>query len=155
AIMVSAVRLRRPLRVVVIGVGRMGRAHATKVRALADSGEGVALAGVADRDEARAESVASAVGTVGVADYRQLLPRADAAIVAVPTGQHFPVVRDALWAGLDVLVEKPLAPTLEQAQALCRLAAAGGLVLQVGHVEWFNPALTAVRGLGRAPRHIR
>jgi len=141
--------------VVVIGVGRMGRAHAAKVRALADSGAGVALAGVADRDAARAESVAPALGTAGVANYRRLLPRADAAVVAVPTGQHFLVARDALRAGLDVLVEKPLAPALDQAQALCRLAAAGGRVLQVGHVEWFNPALAAARGLGRAPSHIR
>jgi predicted dehydrogenase len=138
------------LRVAVVGAGHMGRLHVEKVTALAASGEAVALAGVADADLERARAAA---GTApAAADFRELLPRADAAVVAVPTVAHYEVVSEALAAGLDVLVEKPIAATLPEAQKLLVAARDAGRVLQVGHLEWFNAAMETVRGLVRRPR---
>jgi predicted dehydrogenase len=142
----------KPLRVAVIGAGTMGRHHANKVAELAHSGGGVCLAGVADIDGERAAAVAKALGTRAVTDRRELLTQADAAIVAVSAVSHFEVVRDALLAGLDVLVEKPIAATLEEAEALVALAERADRVLQVGHQEWFNAALRVVRERIEAPR---
>jgi predicted dehydrogenase len=153
-VVASAARSEKPIRVVVIGVGYMGARHAVKVKYLEERDENVLLVGVADRDAARARSIASALDTIAVVDYRELLPIADAAIVAVPTLQHFDVVRNVLRAGLDVLVEKPLAPTLQQAETLCCEADDYRKILQVGHLEWFNPALLAVREFVNAPQFI-
>ncbi len=143
-----------PLRVVVVGVGHMGRRHVEKVRELAGRDGSVTLAGVADLDAGRARRLATRVGTRGAADARTLFAHADAAIVAVPTLAHFAVVRAALQADLDVLVEKPIAAALDQAEELLVLAAERGRVLQVGHQEWYNPAVRAVRGRVRAPLFV-
>ena len=142
----------KPLRVAVVGVGTMGRHHANKVVELARSGGGVCMAGVADIDAERAAAAAKALGTCAVSDRRELFARADVAIVAVSAVSHFEVARDALLAGLDVLVEKPIAATLEDAEALVALAKRTGCVLQVGHQEWFNAALRVVRERIDAPR---
>jgi predicted dehydrogenase len=130
----------------------MGRHHANKVVELARSGGGVSLVGVADIDAERAAAVAKALGTRAVDDRSELFAQADAAIVAVSALSHFEVVRDALRAGLDVLVEKPIAATLEEAEALVAMAERAERVLQVGHQEWFNAALRVVRERIEAPR---
>lgn len=144
----------RGLRIAVIGAGHMGRRHAEKVVQLAGAGEAVGLAGIADLEAGRARRAAEELGTRWWPGAGALLAAADAAIVAVPAVAHFDVVHAALEAGLDVLVEKPIAAELDQAEALLALAARRGLVLQVGHQEWFNPAVRAVRELIRAPGFI-
>ncbi|RIL04410.1 MAG: UDP-N-acetyl-D-glucosamine dehydrogenase [Proteobacteria bacterium] len=142
------------LRIAVIGAGHMGRLHAAKIAALRDAEGAVTLAGVADIDAERAARAGRDFGARSVLAFRELLADADAAIVAVPTVAHFEVVDAVLAAGLDVLVEKPIAASMEQAEALLARAAAGGRVLQVGHLEWFNAALVAMRGRVRRPRFV-
>jgi predicted dehydrogenase len=119
------------LKLAVIGAGHMGRLHADKLARC----EGVELAAVVDSDPARA----------AVSDFRQILDRVEAAVVAVPTELHYEIARACLERGLHVLVEKPLAATLEQADELIALADARGVVLQVGHVERYNRAFNALK----------
>jgi predicted dehydrogenase len=138
------------VRAAVVGVGYLGRFHAEKYRAQT----GTELVGVADVDEARAREVASALGVQAFTDHRELLGRVDCASVAVPTQFHHAVARDLLEGGIDVLVEKPLTSTLEEAKQLVELAVRGGRVLQVGHLERFNPAFVALEGVVRQPRFI-
>lgn len=144
----------RPVRLLVVGAGHMGRLHAAKAaRALPGA---ATLVGVADRHLDRAEALARQLGA-GVraaADPLALAGEADAAIVAVPTVAHAEVAQALLDAGLDVLVEKPIAATLAEAEALVARARAAGRVLQVGHLEWHNPALVAVRPHLRRPRFV-
>lgn len=142
------------LRIAVIGAGHMGRLHAAKIAALRDAEGVVTLAGVADIDPVRAREAGAAHGAPATTDFRELLAGADAAVVAVPTVAHFAVVEPVLAAGLDVLVEKPIAATLAEAEALIAQAARGGRVLQVGHLEWFNAALRAMKGRVRRPRFV-
>ncbi|MFP3867747.1 MAG: Gfo/Idh/MocA family protein [Desulfobacteraceae bacterium] len=126
-----------PITVGVIGVGYLGRFHAEKYAAL----EPAKLVGVVDLDFQRAAQVAEACRTKAFQDYRELLPLVQAVSVAVFTSQHFNVVRDCLLQGCDVLVEKPLATTVTEAQELVHLARQQGRILQVGHLERFNPAV--------------
>ncbi|MEE2673245.1 MAG: Gfo/Idh/MocA family oxidoreductase [Myxococcota bacterium] len=155
----------RQLRIGVVGAGHMGRLHAEKIAALRDEGEAVLVGGIVDLNRGRAEQLASKVGTTGHTDIRALwsdedpdpvfgTPRVDAVIVAVPTDSHYPVVSEALEAGLDVLVEKPIAANIAEASKLLALAEAGGRVLQVGHLEWFNSALESIRGRIDNPRFV-
>ncbi len=155
----------RELRIGVVGAGHMGRLHAEKVAALRDEGKGVQVGGIVDLNRARAEQLASKVGTTGHTERRALwseedpdpvfgTPRVDAVIVAVPTEGHYAVVSEALEAGLDVLVEKPIAANLAEAERLLALAEAGGRVLQVGHLEWFNSALERIRDRIDNPRFV-
>src|SRR5439155_1065363 len=105
-------------------------------------------------DAARAREVAAALGVEAFTDHRALAARVDCASVAVPTQHHFEVARDLLAAGIDVLVEKPVTTTVEEAKALVELAARGQRVFQVGHLERFNPAMLALEGLVTQPRFI-
>jgi predicted dehydrogenase len=130
----------KKLRIAVIGVGYMGKFHAEKFSASADA----ELVAVVDADAARAKEIAAALGCAHETDYRTLLQRVDAVCVAVPTERHYAVVSACLEAGVHVLVEKPLARTLAEADALLELARAKGLVLQVGHLQRFNPAFQAL-----------
>ncbi|MBW1917789.1 MAG: Gfo/Idh/MocA family oxidoreductase [Deltaproteobacteria bacterium] len=127
----------QPIKVGVIGVGYLGRFHAEKYAAL----EPAELVGVADLDPQRAAQVAEACRTQAFQDYRELLPLVQAVSVAVFTSQHFIVVRDCLLQGCDVLVEKPLATTVTEAEELVQLARQQGRILQVGHLERFNPTV--------------
>ena len=138
------------LRTAVIGVGYMGKFHAEKFAASGDA----QLVAVVDADGVRAEQIAGSLGCGHATDYRQLLHRLDAACVAVPTERHHAVVRDCLEAGVHVLVEKPLSRTLEEADSLLELARARGLVLQVGHLQRFNPAFQALAAQGGRPLFI-
>jgi predicted dehydrogenase len=140
----------KKLRTAVIGVGYMGKFHAEKLAASADA----ELVAVVDADAARAKEVAAALGCAHEADYRTLLSRVDAVCVAVPTEKHHAVVRACLEAGVHVLVEKPLSRTLDEADALLALARAKGVVLQVGHLQRFNPAFQALVAQGGRPLFI-
>ncbi len=142
------------IRVGVIGVGYMGRLHAEKLAALALDDEGLEFVGVADVRPERARGVANRLETSAWPDHRPVFEQADAVVVAVPTVSHFDIVRDALHAGVDVLVEKPIAATLDEAEQLLALARAGERILQVGHLEWFNGAMSVIREHIRAPRFI-
>ncbi len=115
---------------------------------------GATLAGVADTHADRAEAVGREFGAAAAVDFRDVLAHADAAIVAVPTVKHFAVVQEILARGLDVLIEKPIAATLAEAEALLAQAAAGGRVVQVGHLEWFNAALRGMAPGIRRPRFV-
>ena len=142
----------KPLRIAVVGVGHMGRFHAEKVAALAREDASVVLASVADRHLDRAQAAAERTGAFATASARDAFARADAAIVAVPTAAHAELVAQALEAGLDVLVEKPIATTLAEAEALVALARQRARVLQVGHLEWFNAAMRIVAARAAKPR---
>jgi predicted dehydrogenase len=138
------------LRLGVIGVGHLGSKHAGILTGLPD----VELVGVADVNLENARLVAEHCGTRAFSDYRPLLGGVDAAILAVPTVHHHAVAREILSAGIPLLVEKPLASTPEQADELVSLARSRGVVLQVGHIERFNPAFEELQRLPLRPRVI-
>lgn len=140
----------KTIRVGVIGVGYLGRFHAQKYVAM----EGVELVGVADVDPARAEAVAKECSTVPFADYRELLEQTAAVSIVVPTVHHHRVALDCLERGNDILLEKPMTVTLAEADALISLAEERQLILQVGHLERFNPAVLAVQPLLNNPLFI-
>jgi predicted dehydrogenase len=110
--------------------------------------------GVFDADAARAAEVAAQHGCRAFADEEALLADAEAVSVAVPTVEHHAVARRALERGRDVLLEKPMTATLEEADELVALAAARGAVLQVGHIERFNPATEALLTAGKGARFV-
>jgi len=118
----------------------MGRYHAEKLAAL----RGVKLVAVVDADAARAAALAAKVGSTPLTDYRGIFGRADAAVIAVPTDRHHAVARDCLEHGLHLLIEKPIATTLGEADELIALADKKHLVLQSGHVERYNKAFRAL-----------
>lgn len=124
-------------RVGVIGVGALGRHHAR----LYQECEGADLVGVYDADEDRAREVAEEVGTAVFPTVEELVGLVDGVSVAVPTDLHYGIVKDLLEAGLHVLVEKPITETVAQAEELVAVAAKHRRVLQVGHVERYNPVL--------------
>jgi predicted dehydrogenase len=137
------------LRVGVAGAGHFGRFHALKVAA----SDRAALAGIFDPNEARAEAVAQEAGAGAVA-FDPLLAACDALIVAAPAAAHHELTAAALDAGKHVLVEKPMAETLQQADDLARLADERRLVLQVGHLERFSAAHGAVAQRMGQPLYI-
>jgi predicted dehydrogenase len=139
-----------PVRAAVVGVGYLGRFHAEKYHANPD----VELVAVVDTDRERAEATAGLLGVEAVTDFRTLFGRIDCASVVVPTQLHHQVARELLIGGVDVLVEKPLTTTLDEGKELLELAARGARVLQVGHLERFNPAIRALDGLIVQPRFI-
>lgn len=140
----------KKIRVGVIGVGYLGRFHAHKYAAMDD----VLLAGVADIDAARAESVANECGTVSFADYHALLERVDAVSVVVPTIYHHQTAMTCLERDVDILLEKPMTTTIQEADELIALADEKQLILQVGHLERFNPAVLAMQPLLNNPLFI-
>jgi predicted dehydrogenase len=138
------------VRVGVVGVGALGQQHAR----VYSSTRGARLVGVHDTSQARAEDVAGRFGGTTFPTLDALLDKVDAVSVAVPTLDHFEVSACALQAGKDVLVEKPMTTTLAEADELIRLAREKRAVLQVGHVERFNPATEVLRAAGGKPRFI-
>jgi predicted dehydrogenase len=138
------------LRVGVVGVGYLGRHHARILSAL----PGIELVAVADTNHGRAQEIAAGVGTKPVFDARDLLDHVDAVTVAVPTDRHHDIVMPFLESGIPVLVEKPMARTLAEADAMIAAAAGAGVALAVGHTERFNPAVEAARPLLVQPRFI-
>ena len=138
------------LRVAVVGAGRLGGFHAQKLARM----EHVELVGVADPVESQRQRVAAECCTAAWADYRELLGRIDAAVVAAPSRLHYALGMDLLAHGVHVLMEKPLAVTTAAADELLQTARRNRLVLQVGHIERFNPALAAVAPHLRGPKYI-
>lgn len=141
------------LRTAVIGVGHLGRQHARIHAALAAEGQ-TQFVGVCDLEEATARSIASERETEWTTDWRTLVGRVDAVSLAVPTEAHCEIACALLEAGVHVLVEKPIARTLEEADKMIEAARAGGALLQVGHLERFNPALVALRPHVRGPLYF-
>ena len=127
------------LRIGVIGVGSLGFHHARLLRAVPDA----TLVGIHDIDAARLEHVATELGVTPFAEADALLDAVDAAVLAVPTSVHEAVALDALRRGVHVLVEKPIARSLEEADRILSAAGASGALVQIGHVERFNAALRA------------
>ncbi|HYM79242.1 MAG TPA: Gfo/Idh/MocA family oxidoreductase [Candidatus Dormibacteraeota bacterium] len=129
-----------------VGVGVFGRNHARVYKELEQQGERVRLLGVVDPDVNRADAVAREFGCKAFGSVQQLLTthsEVQAASVASPTVHHLPVARELMKAGVDVLIEKPMAATLAEAEELVALAATHKRIAQVGHLERFNPAVQA------------
>lgn len=124
--------------------------HAEKYAA----SEKAEVVGVVDIDQERAVQVGQKLGVVSLTDYRELFGRVRCVSVAVPTRLHYEVSRDFLTAGIDVLVEKPMAASLEEGRLLVELAREKKLVLQVGHLERFNPAIRQLEGVIREPKFV-
>ena len=137
------------LRIGVAGAGYFGRFHALKAAASPRS----VLSGVFDQDADRARAVAEEAGA-GPLDWPALLAGSDAVVIAAPARVHFPLASEALRAGLHVLVEKPIAATLAEADAMAALARQHGRVLQVGHQERFSAARSAVSARMGRPLYI-
>jgi predicted dehydrogenase len=135
------------VRVGVVGAGHMGNYHILVCAELWD----VDLVGIVDTDRALAERVATEYGTRVFTDHRELATCVDVATVAVPTHRHHAIARDLLEAGVHVLVEKPIAPTLEEAKELFRVARQANRVLHVGHVERFNGAVQELKKIVERP----
>ncbi len=140
----------RKIRVGVIGVGYLGKFHAEKYARMSD----VELVGVVDTDAKRAAEVAGKVGTVAFQSHQELFGLVDAVSIAVPTPLHFEIGCDCLHHGMDVLIEKPITDRLEDADRLVDLALQKGRILQVGHLERFNPAVVALKEVINQPMFI-
>lgn len=142
--------MAEPVRAAVVGVGYLGAFHAEKYASLS----GVDLVAVVDADAARAAEVGARVGAPALTRVEELFGRIDCASIAVPTPAHHAVATALLEHDVDVLVEKPITSTLDQGRALVALAAARGRILQVGHLERFNPAIRSLAGVLTQPRFI-
>lgn len=140
----------KTVRVGVIGVGHIGRHHA---RILADL-PGVELVGIVDVNEAHASALAREYNTAAFTNTTSLVGKVDAVTVAVPTIYHFPTASEFLRRGIAVLVEKPLAFSTNEAREMVRLASQNNAILQVGHVERFNPAWQYLETRLEAPTFI-
>jgi predicted dehydrogenase len=141
---------KEKLKVGVIGVGYLGRFHAEKY-ALMDNAD---LIGVVDVNKERAEQVAKKLKTDAYVDYKEFIKKIDAASIVVPTPEHFTISKKCLENNVDVLIEKPMAATVEEADELIRISEAGGKIIQVGHLERFNPAVVALKDVIQMPRFI-
>jgi predicted dehydrogenase len=138
------------LRFAVIGAGRIGAHHARILGHHPDA----ELVGVCDPNVWRAQVTAWRTGALAYRDYRQILDRIDAAVVAVPTDKHHEVGLAAMQKGIHCLIEKPLASNVEQAKELLAVSEKNGILLQVGHVERFNPAVLKAIEFVRHPRFV-
>jgi len=138
------------LRIAVIGVGHLGKIHSRLLRGV----EGAKLFGIVDPVEAARTTVSADLKVPAFADHRPLLGQIDAAIIATPTRFHHAVAAELLGRGVHVLIEKPITPSVADAQELVTLADKHSLVLQVGHVERFNPAFVAAQPHISDPKYI-
>jgi predicted dehydrogenase len=138
------------IRAAVVGVGYLGRFHAQKYAQLPEC----TLTGVVDNHPETAARVAAEVGAPAFQDYRELIGKVDAVSVVTPTPLHYEIARAFLESGAHVLVEKPITETTAQAQELIGVARKAERVLQVGHLERFNPAIIAAEPLLRSPGFI-
>jgi len=139
-----------PISVAVVGVGHLGRHHLRLARTL----PGWRSVGAWDPDRARLEAVCAEFGAEPLSTLKEAVARAGAAVVASPTVTHREVVESFLAAGRHVLVEKPIAASVAEAREMVELAGRKGVVLGVGHVEFFNPAVQAVLTRAPSPRYL-
>jgi predicted dehydrogenase len=146
------VRSPRPdaVRTAVVGVGYLGRFHAQKYARLPEAN----LVSVVDINSQRGRQVAKEVNTHALTDYRELIGKVDAVSIVAPTPQHFAIAKEFLSSGVHVLLEKPMTKNLEEADELIATAKKSGAILQVGHLERFNSAFTAIRPHLRDPMFI-
>ena len=140
----------RKIKVGVVGVGYLGRFHAQKYAAMDD----VDLVGVADIDLSQAQQIANECSTNAYGDYKELLDKVDAVSIVVPTIYHHEIAVACLQQKIDILVEKPITTTLEEADDIIAQAEDAGCILQVGHLEQFNPAVMAMKPLLTHPLFI-
>jgi predicted dehydrogenase len=133
----KSTEIMNKLKCAVVGVGYLGKFHAEKYAAL----PGCELIAVVDVDQEAAERIAAIYGAKASTDYKQILKEVDAVSIVVPTTYHHAVAKDFLKAGIHVLVEKPITVTVEEADELIAIAKEKSLILQVGHLERFNPAI--------------
>ncbi len=140
----------KPIRVGVVGIGHLGGYHLQKYAKI----DGCKITAVSDTEAERAKKAAEVYGCAAFTDHRELLDKVDAVSIAVPTGYHHAVARDFLAAGIDVLIEKPLCSTVQEADDLLALAGKNKLIFQVGFVERFNPAVMALEKVITRPVFI-
>ncbi len=133
--------MTRPLNVAVVGVGHLGRHHARVLASIPD----VSLVGVVDIDPARADEVAKAQGTQAFKDWRDIPGRLDAVSIATPTEVHAEIALPLVDRGVHVLIEKPLTRSLAESDRILSAAREKGVMVAVGHIEHFNPAVQAAR----------
>jgi predicted dehydrogenase len=140
----------KKVRVGVIGAGYLGKFHAEKYFQMSDA----ELVGVVDIDEQQAIKIANEVSTKAYKNYHDLIGKVDAVSIVVPTHAHFTISKDFLENDIDVLIEKPITTTIEQADELIKIAENRGLIIQVGHLERFNPAVFALKDIVNNPKFI-
>ena len=138
------------IKTAVIGVGYLGKFHAQKYAALPDS----ELVAVCDANAENAQKIGNELGVEALTDYSQLFGRVDAVSIVVPTQKHYEVARACLENNIHVLLEKPITVTVAEAEELVALSDKNGLVLQVGHLERFNPAILALEDVINEPLFI-
>jgi predicted dehydrogenase len=141
----------KKIRVGVVGVGYLGQFHAEKYAKM----KGVELVGVVDVIPSRAKEIAKRTQSQPFFHHPELFKRAQAVSIAVPTPLHHTIAKDFFLHGIDVLLEKPICRTLEEADELISLAESHGLILQIGHLERFNGAVKALEGMVRSPLLIQ
>jgi len=140
----------KKLRVGVVGAGYLGRFHAEKYARMDD----VELIGVVDINKSQAEDVAGRVNTKAYPNHQHLFGKVDAVSIVVPTPAHFSIAKDFLENNIDVLIEKPMSETTEEADELIRFSKSKNLIIQVGHLERFNPAVVALQDIIKKPMFI-
>lgn len=138
------------LKVAVVGAGHLGSYHAEKFFNIKNS----ELVAICDPDKEKADALAERFKCKSVRDYKDIIDQVDAALIAAPTPLHFQIAKDFVAAGKHLLIEKPITTTVEEAQELCQLAQDKNVILQVGHVERFNPALVSAREKLKEPLFI-
>ncbi|MEK6744590.1 MAG: Gfo/Idh/MocA family oxidoreductase [Nitrospirota bacterium] len=141
----------KKLRAGVIGAGYLGQFHAEKYAGLPN----VELAGIVEKDPVRGEQIARKLNTEAFTDLSRFLDKVDVVSIVVPTILHHEIAKQVIEAGVHVLLEKPMTVTMEQADELIALASRKNIVLQVGHIERFNPAITVIQPLLRSPRYLQ
>ena len=141
---------RKKIKIGVVGIGHLGNYHLQKYQKL----KNCEIISVADTIMDRAQKAAGIYKCTAFPDYRAMLGQVDAVSIAVPTGYHHKIARDFLAAGVDVLIEKPICVTVEEADELIELARKNNLILQVGFIERFNPAIMALEKVIEKPLFI-
>jgi predicted dehydrogenase len=138
------------MRAGVVGTGYLGRLHARILTEMPEAD----VAGFVESNDEVANEVAGSLKLKRFDSVAALAREVDCAVVATPTTTHYDVARELLEAGVDVMIEKPITPTVEEARLLIDLAASRGRIIQVGHVERYNPAVTAIAGMVRDIRYV-
>lgn len=141
---------KKKIKVGVVGIGHLGNYHLQKYHNL----DNCDIVAVSDTVAERVQKAAEIYKCTTFSDYHEMLGKVDAVSIAVPTSGHYMIARDFLTAGADVLIEKPICATLEEADELIELAWKNGLILQVGFVERFNPAIMAMENVIKNPMFI-
>ncbi len=138
------------LKVAVVGAGHLGTYHAEKFHNISNS----ELVAICDPDLEKAKKLSEKFSCLAVGDYNEVMDQVDAALIAAPTPFHYEIAKSFIEKGKHVLIEKPITTTVAEAQSLCDLARENAVVLQVGHVERFNPALVSAQKQLKEPLFI-